>query len=64
MGAFISHQTQQPFFQRRGTVAIFPMSERVVNNNDQLEEIGPASIHVTLALIPVDAAVAVRALEQ
>ena len=44
------------------------LSERVVKNNKQPEEIGPSSIGVTLALVPVvqekvDTAVAVRAQE-
>ena len=32
----------------RQTVAIFPLSERIVNNNLQSEEIGPGSTEVTL----------------
>ena len=52
----------------RQTVAIFLLSERVVNNIEQPEEMGPSSTNVRQHQFPpygkVDAAVTIEALEE
>ena len=48
----------------RQTVAIFPLSERVVNNIEQPEEMGHASTDVTQHYGEVDAAVTFGAQEE